>query len=147
MSLLTDKVFYNALKANAQLVYKVGGRIYSTAIPVPDEELDNEPIPYIIITYDGMSNEGWSKDNSYEGENDRVTIGITVVADNREALGELTVDIRHQVEEYFLGIDEEDEDYSLVPDSYQLTASEISYDSMKPCFYQSMQYVCDTNRD
>ena len=32
MSLITDKVFFNALNSNAQLVQDVGGRIYSTAI-------------------------------------------------------------------------------------------------------------------
>ena len=51
MSLITDKVFYNALRSNAALMAQVGGRIESTSIPVPDEQLDNEPVPFIIITF------------------------------------------------------------------------------------------------
>ena len=53
MSLITDKVFYNALKSSSELLEAVGNRIENTSIPVPDEELPNEPVPYIIITHQG----------------------------------------------------------------------------------------------
>ena len=89
MSLITDKVFYQALLSNQSLVDQVGGRIESTSIPVPDEELLNEPVPFIIITYDGMQNDGFTKDNSYEGDTDHVQISIEVTAENREQLGDL----------------------------------------------------------
>ena len=146
MSLITDKVFFNALKSNAQLVQDVGGRIYSTAIPTPDEELLNEPVPYVIITFDGMQNEGFTKDNSYEGNNDKVNIGILVAAEDRESLGALMEDIRKTVIEYFEDtVGHTKDDYDLVPDEYSLTASSIQYDSLKPCFWQSLNYQCDTN--
>ena len=146
MSLITDKVFFNALKSNAQLVQDVEGRIYSTAIPTPDEEFLNEPVPYIIITFDGLQNEGWTKDNSYEGNNDKVNIGILVAAEDRESLGALMEDIRKTVIEYFEDtVGHTKEDYELVPDEYSLTASAIQYDSLKPCFWQSLNYACDTN--
>lgn len=146
MSLITDKVFFNALKSNAQLVQDVGGRIYSTAIPTPDDELLNEPVPYIIVTYDGLQNEGWTKDNSFEGNNDKVNIGILVAAEDRESLGVLMEDIRKTVIEYFEDtVGHVKEDYDLVPDEYSLTASAIQYDSLKPCFWQSLNYACDTN--
>ena len=41
MSLITDKVFYNALRSNTALMEQVGGRIESTSIPVPDEQLES----------------------------------------------------------------------------------------------------------
>ena len=146
MSLITDKVFFNALKSNAQLVQDVDGRIYSTAIPTPDEELLNTDVPYIIITFDGLQNEGWTKDNSYEGDNDKVNIGILVAAEDRESLGALMADIRKTVIEYFEDkVGHTKEDYDLVPDEYSLTASAIQYDSLKPCFWQSLNYACDTN--
>lgn len=146
MSLITDKVFFNALKSNAQLVQDFGGRIYSTAIPTPDEELLNEPVPYAIITFDGMQNEAWTKDNSFEGDNDKVQIGILVAAEDRESLGALMEDIRKTVIEYFEDtVGHTKEDYDLVPDEYTLTASAIQYDSLKPCFWQSLNYACDTN--
>ena len=146
MSLITDKVFYNALLSSSELTALVGDRIYNTSIAVPDEDLLNEPVPYIIITFDGMQNEGYTKDNSFEGDTDKVQIGIEITADNREALGTLTQAVRDAVIAYFQ--DQEGhttEDYDLVPKDYTLTAGPVQYDPIKPCFYQILNYNCDTN--
>ena len=145
MSLITDKVFYNALRSNAALMAQVGGRIESTSIPVPDEQLDNEPVPYIIITFDGLQNEAFTKDNSYEGDTDKVQVSIGVAAQTRDELGDIMQAIRETVVAYF----EDDEghawdDYQYIPINYTLTASAIAYDSMKPCYYQTLTYDCNT---
>lgn len=145
MSLITDKVFYNALRSNAALMNMVGGRIESTSIPVPDEQLDNEPVPYIIITFDGLQNEGFTKDNSYEGDTDKVQVSIDVAAQTRDELGDIMQAIRETVVAYF----EDDEghawdDYQYIPINYTLTASAIAYDSMKPCYFQTLTYDCNT---
>lgn len=146
MSLITDKVFYNALRSNAELTATVGGRIYSTAIPVPDDDLANEPLPYLIISFDGLQNEGHTKDNSFEGDNDKVTISIEIAAESRDALGEITESVRQTIIEYFEDTDSHAwDDYQYVPDEYDFTASGIQYDPDKPCYWQVLQYVCDTN--
>ena len=146
MSLITDKVFYNALRSNSEVMALVSGRIESTSIPVPDEEFMNEPVPYIIITFDSLQNEGFTKDNSFEGDTDRVQVSIEVAADSRDALGDIMEAIRKAVIEYF---EDEDghawDDYDYVPNSYTFSAGPIGYDSMKPCYYQTLQYQCDTN--
>ena len=146
MSLITDKVFYNALRSNTALMEQVGGRIESTSIPVPDEQLDNEPVPYIIITFDGLQNDGFTKDNNFEGDTDHVQVGIEVAADTRDELGDLMQAIRETVIAYF----EDNEghawdDYQYIPSNYTFTASQVGYDSMKPCYYQTLNYNCDTN--
>ena len=146
MSLVTDKVFYNALSSNPALMKAVGGRIESTSIPVPDEQLLNEPVPYIIITFDGLQNEGFTKDNSFEGETDKVQVSIEVAADSRDQLGEIMQTIRQTVIEYF----EDNEghawdDYEYIPNNYVFTASPVGYDANKPCYYQTLTYNCDTN--
>lgn len=140
MSLITDKVFYNALLSNNELVDMVSGRIENTSIPVPDDELLNEPVPYIIITYDGMQNDGFTKDNSYEGDTDYVQVSIEVAAEDRETLGNIMETIRNTVVRYF-----EDGGDVLTPNSYTLTAGQVSYDPDKPCYSQTLQYNCDTN--
>ena len=145
MSLITDKVFYNALRSNAELMTRVDGRIESTSIPVPDEQLDNTPVPYIIITFDGLQNEGFTKDNSYEGDNDKVQVSVEVAANTRDDLGDIMQKIRKTVIAYFE--DTEDhawDDSDAVPNTYTLSASAIGYDSMKPCYYQTLTYNCDT---
>lgn len=146
MSLITDKVFYNALRSNAELMATVGGRIESTSIPVPDEQLDNTPVPYIIITFDGLQNEGHTKDNSFEGETDKVQVGIEVAADSRDDLGEIMKTIRDTIIEYFEDTEGHAwDDYAYIPQNYTLTASAIGYDGDKPCYYQTLTYNCDTN--
>ena len=146
MSLITDKVFYNALRSSSDVMSMVDGRIESTSIPVPDEQLDNEPVPYIIITFDGLQNEGFTKDNSYEGDNDKVTVGIEVVANSRDELGEIMQAIRETIIEYFEDTEEHAwDDYDYIPNSYVFSASPIGYDSEKPCYFQTLTYQCDTN--
>lgn len=146
MSLITDKVFYNALRTNSSVMALVSGRIESTSIPVPDEEFLNEPVPYIIITFDGLQNEGFTKDNDFEGDTDMVQVSIEVAAESRDALGTIMEAIRKAVIDYFE--DEEGhawDDYDYVPNSYTFTASAIGYDSVKPCYFQTLTYNCDTN--
>ena len=144
MSLITDKIFYNALRSNAALMEQVGGRIESTSIPVPDDQLLNEPVPYIIITFDGLQNEGFTKDNNFEGDTDKVVVGIDVTANNRDELGDLVETIRQTVIEYFENVTKGDADWPLIPTNYTFSASAIGYESMKPCFYQTLTYNCDT---
>ncbi len=149
MSLITDQVFYNALRQNADLMAMVDGRIENTSIPVPDEDLLNQPLPYIIITYDGMQNDGFTKDNSYEGDTDHVQIAIEVTAEDREQLGDLMQAVRTTVVSFFDGYtppaDPKAEDLTgLIPTHYALTASGIGYDPDKPCYYQTLMYNCDT---
>ena len=146
MSLITDKVFYNALRSSSALMAQVGGRIESTSIPVPDEQLENEPVPYIIITFDGLQNEGFTKDNSFEGDTDKVQVSVEVAAQSRDELGQIMEAIRQTIVEYFEDKDGHAwDDYDYIPNNYTLTASAIGYDSMKPCYYQTLTYNCDTN--
>ena len=147
MSLITDQVFYNALRQNADLMAMVGGRIENTSIPVPDDDLANQPLPYIIITYDGMQNEGFTKDDDYEGNVDKVQIGIEAAASDRETLGDIMQSVRATVKEYFANAEEGSDDYDLVPFGYALKATPVVYDSLVPCYYQSLQYECDTNTE
>jgi hypothetical protein len=145
MSLITDKVFFNALKSNSELVSKVGGRIENTAITGPDEQLLNQPVPYIIIIFEDLKNEGFNKDNSFEGDIDKVWIGIEIAAEDRETLGDIAQAIRQTVKSYFLSTTHEKDDYDLVPEDYEFSASKIQYDPIKPCFWQILNYACDTN--
>ena len=147
MSLITDQVFYNALRQNADLMAMVGGRIENTSIPVPDDDLANQPLPYIIITYDGMQNDEFTKDDDYEGNVDKVQIGIEAAASDRETLGDIMQSVRATVKEYFANAEEGSDDYNLVPLCYALKATPVVYDSLVPCYYQTLQYECDTNTE
>lgn len=144
MSLQTDIIFFKAIKSNTELMDTIGNRLYSTAIPLPDEDADNVPCPYVIITFDSLSNESQTKDG-LEGSTDMVSVSIEVTARTRQELASLTETIRNTVRDYLEDYDYEGEDYNLVPLDYHFTAQSVQYDSMKPCFWQILQYQCDTN--
>ena len=143
MSLALDSLFITAIKSDTTIMQTIGNRLYSTAIPLPDEEAENVPVPYVIVTFDGLTNEQGTKDDPYESSNDQVNIGIEVTAANRQALADLTKAIRKAIHEYFM-------ENQTVVDDYQLTAQAVQYDSWKPCYWQTLRYQCDaenTNDD
>ena len=147
MSLQTDTIFIRALNESSDITAIVDYRIYSTAIPLPDEDADNVDVPYLIVAYDGMNNIDQTKDSEYESDTDQVTIGVTVVAATRQALAELSQLVRQATRQYFADMEDSDEDYHLVPIDYTLSASAVQYDGDKPCYWQTLNYQCETNTD
>ena len=146
MSLTTDKFFYIALKANAELMTMTGGRIFNTARSSVDEKEDR--LPYVIITYDGMTNNGETKDD-VEGYTDTVQIGILCVAHDRDSLAQLTTKVRQQMIDYLHAVEEDSSTTgaNICPDDWRMTSDGVMYDDLKPCFYQTLRYECDTNTD
>lgn len=155
MSLQTDTIFVKALRSDETLIAKLpAGDVYNTAIALPEEEALNAPLPYIIVSYDGLNNQDWTKDDSYDGNTDRVTIGIEIAAQTRPDLAELAIQVRDTIRDYFNDYEptdddseEEAEDAKLIPNDTQLTASPVQYDDIKPCYWQRLTYQCDTNPD
>lgn len=150
MSLQTDIIFVKALRSNAELISQLpAGDIYNTAIALPDEEAENAPLPYIIVSFDGLNNQDTTKDDAFESESDSVQIGITICTGEREELGDMAVAVRTTIREYFREHygDTTDEDFALIPNDITLNAQGVQYDSMKPCFWQVLNYQCDTETD
>ena len=145
MSLQTDIIFVKALRANADLMAQLAaGDVYNTAISQPDEDLDNAPLPYAIVTFDGLTNDIDTKDDPFESDSDSVNISIEIAAKTRNELGQLAEAVRHQVHDYFVEADPTDDDFNLVPKGYQFSAQQVNYDQMKPCYWQVLTYQCDT---
>lgn len=172
MGLSTDKLFIDILHADTELMTAIGSRLYSTAVPVPEEQLDNVPLPYVVVTFDGLNNDAETKDNPYEGDYDQVQIGITVCAVNRERLAELTERIRRTVlsevmwARRFMNLaDREDQilndsnefhlkvwgDYEgmirMIPVDWRFSAQAVQFDSLSPCFWQTLNYSCDIKNE
>ena len=146
MSLVTDIIFVKALRSNTDLMALLpSGDVHNTSIPLPDANILNAPVPYIIVTFDGLQNDDTTKDDIYEGTTDKVMVSIEVAAAKRPQLGELVTAIRRTIREYFINVPDTDEDYPLVPTDYTFTADAVQYDSLKPCYWQVLHYQCDTN--
>lgn len=150
MSLATDSIFVTALQSNSELLEKLTEyidddgniqydetpRLYGTAIGLPDEDADNVPVPYIIVTFDGLTNDQGTKDDRYESDYDTVNIGITVTAKTLDDLHTLTQMVRDTILGYLRTTDTAIQDY-------QFAAQHIQYDSLKPCYWQVLTYQCD----
>ena len=150
MSLQTDIIFVKALSSNAELIAQLpAGGVHNTSIALPDKDLNNAEVPYVIVSFDGMNNQDSTKDSSFDGLTDMVTIGIEIAAKTRTQLAELAIMVRDTIREYFRQheADPEDEDNELIPNSYQVQAQPVQYDSLKPCYWQQLVFQCDTNPD
>lgn len=99
------------------------------------------------MTFDGLTNGGWTKDSGYEGGEDRVQIGIEIAARTRQQLAGLAVAVRQTVRSYLENVADDDEDYPLVPFDYTFSSEAVQYDSLKPCYWQTLRYDCSTERD
>lgn len=138
----TDSFLVSAIKADARLIGAIDGNIFSTAVPVPDEDLDNVPLPYVIVTYDGMTQDTDTKDQSgFESDSDINTCRVEVVAESRESLAELISDARRAIRKFFEDGDE------LPVEDYSVSAGRVDYDPQKPCYYQDLTYQITTSND
>jgi hypothetical protein len=148
MSLATDSIFITALQSNTDLLEALGyveatetsegapARLYCTAIPLPDEDADNVLVPYVIVTFDGLTNDQGTKDDRYESEYDTVNIGVEVIARNINELHNLTQMVRDTILSYLRANDTAIMDYNFA-------AQQIQFDSLKPCYWQVLTYQCD----
>ena len=144
MSLATDSIFIQALQSNSELLEELGydeqtgepARLYCTAIPLPDEDAENVPVPYVIVTFDGLTNDQGTKDDRYESEYDTVNIGVEVIARNINELHELTQMVRDAILSYL-----RENDTAIM--DYNFAAQQIQFDSLKPCYWQMLTYQCD----
>lgn len=151
MSLATDSIFIAALQSSPELMeaittYVSKGeehrseqpRLYGTAIPLPEEDADNVPVPYLIVTFDGLNNDQTTKDDTYESDSDHVQIGIEAAAPTLEALHTLTQQVREVVHGYFIANE-------TAVSGYQFRAEPIIYDEWKPGYGQVLRYQCDVD--
>jgi hypothetical protein len=113
-------------------------RLYGTAIGLPDEDADNVPVPYVIVTFDGLTNDQGTKDDRYESDYDTVNIGVEVTAKTLDDLHTLTQMVRDTILSYLRATDTAIMDYNFA-------AQQIQYDSLKPCYWQVLTYQCDVN--
>jgi hypothetical protein len=136
MSLATDSIIIAAIQSNPALVERIGSRLYGTAIPLPDEDADNVPVPYIIVTFNGLNNQNETKDDVYESNYDTVNIGVEVAGETIDDLHDLTQEVRDTILSYF-------REHETAVKDYTFSADAIQYDSLKPCYWQTLRYQCE----
>ena len=116
-----DEILYNALRSDAVLMEDVGGRIVSTCFEVGPDEVDNTPLPCIIVMDDGLQNNPDTKDCEWEAYEDRVTASVEVDAESPKAV-------------YNEG--------EVIPELESIVSNGIAWDWMKPCYHSTLTYNC-----
>lgn len=135
-----DELFFNALKADANLVAAVGGRIESTCFEVSPDGDDNTQLPCIVVTDDGLTNNQQTKDNVWESDEDRVQASVEVDAESPKAVKRLIRMVRRAINNYVNSLAEQDED---IPNLQSVQTNGVAWDWMKPCYHSTVTYQCD----
>ena len=150
MGLLTDSFFVKAIKSNSELMEKLPtGDIYNN-VADPDYEMENVPLPYIVVNNDGGQEGDSTKDAWSESPEDKVNISILMVANNRDELADIALVVRKTVSDYlktaWQRIDEgkAEEGDELAPTQYDFSFSDIGFAMDKPACRQMFYYDCMT---
>jgi len=139
-----DELFFNALMADADLVLAVGGRIESTCFEVSPDEQDNTPLPCIIVTDDGLSNQPTDKDIEWEAGEDRVQASVEVDAKDPKQVKQLIRMVRKAISNYITSLCEKGEE---IPWLQSVQTNGVAWDWMKPCYHSTITYQCDVQND
>ena len=139
-----DELFFNALMADADLVLAVGGRIESTCFEVSPDEQDNTPLPCIIVTDDGLSNQPTDKDIEWEAGEDRVQASVEVDAQDPKQVKQLIRMVRKAIFNYITSMYEKGEE---IPCLQSVQTNGVAWDWMKPCYHSTITYQCDVQND
>ena len=139
-----DEILYNAIRADIDLMQAVGSHIVSTCFEVGPDEVDNTPLPCIIVTDDGWQNQPETKDNTWEGTEDHVSASIEVDGRSPKEVKQLLKMCRKAVAQHIATLDDQ-EAYDEIPQLDSVQASQLAWDWTKPCYHQVLTYQCTIN--
>ncbi len=147
MSLLTLKVFINALETSDDVTALVDDRIYPIDFAGSDEEFDKLPLPYIIVGYSGPNNTPDNKDALWEGNTDQEQVHVLFVARDIDQLADLEDKSRRAVTDYFGSLEPSDPNFNLLPDNgISVQGDEVMFNPWKPDFSHTLTYQCEQQR-
>ena len=139
-----DEIIYDAIRADEELMTAISGHVVSTCFEVSPTDADNTPLPYIIVTDDGFQNQVETKDDGWEGTEDRVSVGVEVAAESPQEVKRLILKVRQAVASYIEQMYDDGED---IPELDSLSSDGLAWDWTKPCYYQRLTYQCITNTE
>lgn len=143
MSLKLGKSFVDALRSNNTLCTLLGAtgrpltgaRIFAVARSNDEEAADI--IPYIVMIPEGINTDSTKDEYEY---GDTATISLLCVASSFADLITLTEMVRDTIEQKLDGTTE------YVIDDYQFSANAVQMDPDKPCYFQTLTYLCHTQK-
>ena len=139
-----DKIFFDAITADAELMQAVGGRVKSTCFEVSPDEQDNTPLPYILILDEGKRPGPTTKDDVWRPNWWRVGAGGEVGAKSPNEVDALVMKAMKAIAEYISTLAGQGEDIPYLNEGFPQTQG-VAWDWTKPCYFDVARYQCDVD--
>lgn len=137
-----DKIFFDAITADAELMQAVGGRVKSTCFEVSPDEQDNTPLPYILILDEGKQPAQTTKDDEWMPSQWRVGAGVEVGAKSPNEVDALVMMAMKAIAKHISTLASQGEDIPWLNEGSPQTQG-IAWDWTKPCYFDVAHYQCD----
>lgn len=134
-----DKILFDAITADSELLQAVGGRVKSTCFEVSPDEQDNTPLPYIVIRDLGKQPAQTTKDDEWMPSLWNVGAGIEVGANSPNEVDAIVMKAMKDVANYMQTLEG---DVPYLNEGFPQTQG-VQWDWMKPCYWDLAQYQCD----
>ncbi len=129
-----DKIFFDAITADAELMQAVGGRVKSTCFEVSRDEQDNTPLPYIVIRALGKQPAQTTKDDEWMPSQWRVGAGVEVGASSPNEVDALVMKAMQAIANYIVTMSIHGEEFPYLNEGFPQTQG-VSWDLTKPCYF------------
>ena len=139
-----DKIFYDAITADEDLMQAVGNRVKSTCFEVSPDEQDNTKLPYILILDEGKAPAQTTKDNEWMPSHWRVGAGVEVGAKSPNEVDALVMKAMQAIANYIVTMSINGEDFPYLNEGFPQTQG-VAWDWEKPCYFDVAHYQCDVN--
>lgn len=137
-----DKIFFDAIVADNDLMQAVGGRVKSTCFEVSPDEQDNTPLPYILILDEGKQPAQTTKDDEWIPSQWRVGVSVEVGAKSPNEVDALVMKAMKAIAEYISTLAEQGEEIPYLNEGFPQTQG-VAWDWTKPCYFDVARYQCD----
>jgi hypothetical protein len=136
-----DEIFYDALRADTDLMQAIGERIVSTCFEVGPDDVDNTPLPCVIVTDDGLQGISDTKDCQWNTPTDQAQASIEIDGNSPREVKQLILMARRAVARHIATMDSDGEDVPYL--LQQPHTSGTAWDWMKPCYHSTITYICE----
>ena len=137
-----DKLLFDAIVADEELMQAVGGRVKSTCYEVSPDEQDNTPLPYIIVIDEGKQPAQTTKDDEWMPSQWRVGAGVEVAAKSPNEVDALVMKAMKAIAGYISTLSEQGEEIPYLNEGFPQTQG-VAWDWTKPCYFDVARYQCD----
>ena len=137
-----DKIFFDAITADAELMQAVGGRVKSTCFEVSPDEQDNTPLPYILIMDEGKHPSQTTKDDEWMPSQWRVGAGVEVGAKSPNEVDALVMKAMKAIAAHIINLSDQGEEIPWLNEGFPQTQG-VAWDWTKPCYFDVAHYQCD----